>query len=147
MVIMRIIPTIIATRFNLLRLITKFIFPCEGDINSEVIKRITAIIASNSVISRKDNGKFIIIPLIALADWGTQRLLLRKSSTESRLITGFLLGVAWRLVLYTERYYLLMMIIISIYFGVLFFLIYLGNRKMIKQVRGDLNQLSEVEDD
>ncbi len=89
----------------------------------------------------------IIVPLIALGDWGTQRLLLRKSSTESRLLTGFLLGVAWRLVLYTESYYFLMMIIISIYFGILFFLIYLGNRKMIKQVSKDLDQLSDEEDD
>ena len=89
----------------------------------------------------------IIVPLIALGDWGTQRLLLRKSSTESRLITGFLLGVAWRLVFYTERYYFLIMIIISIYFGILFFLIYLGNRKMIKQVRKDLDQLSDDEED
>ncbi len=89
----------------------------------------------------------IIVPLIALGDWGTQRLLLRKSSTESRLFTGFLLGVAWRLLLNTDKYYFLMMIIIAIYFGILFFLIYLGNRKMIKQVRKDLDQLSETEDD
>ena len=86
----------------------------------------------------------IITPLIALGDWGTQRLLLRKSSTESRLITGFLLGVAWRLLLYTEKYYFIMMIIIVIYFGIMFFLIYLGNRKMVKQVSNDLDQLSEV---
>jgi uncharacterized membrane protein len=89
----------------------------------------------------------VIVPLIALGDWGTQRLMLRKSTTESRLLTGFLLGIAWRLLLYTERYYLLMMIIIVIYFGIMFFLIYLGNRKMIKQVRDDLDQLSEGEDD
>ena len=88
----------------------------------------------------------ILTPLIALGDWGTQRLLLRKSSTESRLITGFLLGVAWRLLLYTEKYYFIMMIIIAIYFGIMFFLIYLGNRKMIKQVSKDLDQLSDVED-
>lgn len=85
----------------------------------------------------------IITPLIALGDWGTQRLLLRKSSTTSRLITGFLLGLAWRLLLYTERYYFIMMIIIVIYFGIMFFLIYLGNRKVIKQMRKDLDQLSK----
>ena len=88
----------------------------------------------------------IITPLIALGDWGTQRLSLRKSTTKSRLITGFLLGVAWRLLLYTEKYYFIMMIIIVIYFGIMFFLIYLGNRKMIKQVSKDLDQLSEIED-
>jgi uncharacterized membrane protein len=89
----------------------------------------------------------IIFPLIALSDWGTQRLSLRKSSTKSRLITGILLGVAWRLLLYTEKYYILMLIIIAIYFGIMFFLIYLGNRKMIKQVSKDLDPLSEDEEE
>lgn len=89
----------------------------------------------------------IIVPLIALGDWGTQRLLLRKSSTQSRVLTGFLLGVAWRLLLYTEKYYFVMMIIIVIYFGIMFFLIYLGNRKMIKQVSKDLDQLSKEEEE
>jgi uncharacterized membrane protein len=88
----------------------------------------------------------IIFPLIALGDWGTQRLSLRKSNTRSRLITGILLGVAWRLLLYTEKYYILMLVIIAIYFGIMFFLIYLGNRKMIKQVSRDLDRLSESED-
>lgn len=89
----------------------------------------------------------IITPLIALGDWGTQRLLIRKSTTESRIITGFLLGVAWRLLLYTEKYYIVMMIIIAIYFGIMFFLIYLGNRKMIKQMSKELDQLSKNEEE
>ena len=89
----------------------------------------------------------IIFPLIALSDWGTQRLSLRKSSTESRLITGILLGIAWRLLLYTEKYYILMLVIIAIYFGIMFFLIYLGNRKMIRQVSRDLDRLSDSEDE
>jgi uncharacterized membrane protein len=89
----------------------------------------------------------IIAPLIALGDWGTQRLQLRKSSTESRLITGVLLGIAWRMLLYTEKYYFIMMILIALYFGIMFFLIYLGNRKMIKQMSKDLDQLSEAKDE
>ena len=89
----------------------------------------------------------IIFPLIALSDWGTQRLSLRKSNTKSRLITGILLGVAWRLLLYTEKYYILMLVIIAIYFGIMFFLIYLGNRKMIRQVSRDLDRLSDSEDE
>ncbi len=85
----------------------------------------------------------IIVPIIALADWGSQRLLYRKSSTTSRLITGVLIGVAWRMILYTEQYYFIIMIIISIYFGILFFLIYLGNRKIVRQMSKDLDQLSD----
>ena len=36
----------------------------------------------------------IIFPIPGLIDWGTQKLLLRKSTTESRLFTGFIIGVA-----------------------------------------------------
>jgi len=89
----------------------------------------------------------IIIPLIALADWGTQRLMYRKSSTESRLLTGILIGVAWRLLLYTEKYYFIMMILITIYFGILFFLMYLGNRKMINKMNNELDAMVESEEE
>ncbi|MBD3340075.1 MAG: DUF2085 domain-containing protein [Candidatus Lokiarchaeota archaeon] len=68
----------------------------------------------------------ILLPIPGLADWGTQRLLLRKSTTESRLLTGFIIGSALHLLSYTNKYYLIMTFILILYFSILFGLMYLG---------------------
>ena len=84
-----------------------------------------------------------ILPIIGIVDWGTQKLQYRKSTTFSRLLTGFLIGLAMNLISYTAQYYLLLLIIITVYFVLFFFLVYLGSRKEMKKFRQELDPLSE----
>ena len=84
-----------------------------------------------------------ILPVIGIIDWGTQKLQYRKSNTFSRLLTGFLIGFAMNLISYTGRYYLYLLLIITIYFVIFFLLVYLGNRKEMKKFKKELDPLSE----
>ena len=88
----------------------------------------------------------IILPIIGMIDWGTQKLKYRKSTTESRLITGFLIGVALNLLNFTREYYFFMLIIITIYFGALFLLIYLGYKREMKKLTNDMDRLNDSDD-
>ena len=88
----------------------------------------------------------IILPIIGMIDWGTQKLKYRKSTTESRLITGFLIGIALNLLNFTREYYFFMLIIITIYFGVLFLLIYFGYKRDMKKLTNDMDRLSDTDD-
>jgi len=83
----------------------------------------------------------IFLPLIGMIDWGTQRLMFRKSTTRLRIFTGLLIGSALHFLYFTSVYYVYMIIIIAIYFGILFLLIYLGNRKLLKEIRKETNEL------
>ncbi|MFX1405790.1 MAG: DUF2085 domain-containing protein [Promethearchaeota archaeon] len=87
----------------------------------------------------------IFFPIPGLIDWGTQRLLLRKSTTESRLFTGFIIGVALHFLTFTYKYYFITIILISLYFGILFLLMYLGHKKEMKQLNKKMDQLSSEE--
>jgi uncharacterized membrane protein len=71
----------------------------------------------------------IIMPIPNFIDWGTQRLLMRKSTTASRLFTGFIIGVALHIMSFTYKYYFYTMLILSIYFFILFLLVYFGHKK------------------
>jgi len=82
----------------------------------------------------------IIFPLPGLIDWGSQKLLFRKSSTESRLFTGFIIGVAAHFISFTGDYYFPTLFIITIYFSILIILIFLGQRKLIKELNKELTQ-------
>ena len=84
----------------------------------------------------------IIFPIPGLIDWGTQKLLFRKSTTESRLITGFIIGVALHFISFTKAYYFLTLIIITIYFCILFLLIFIGQRKLFRKLKKELNPIS-----
>ncbi len=88
----------------------------------------------------------ILLPIIGMIDWGTQKLKYRKSTTESRLITGFLIGVALNLLNFTREYYFFMLIIITIYFGILFLLMYFGYKREMKKLTGEMDRLSDNED-
>ena len=77
----------------------------------------------------------IILPIPGLVDWGTQRLLLRKSTTGSRLFTGFILGSALHFMSFTYKYYFFMVIILILYFSVFFGLVYFGNLREKKLYR------------
>jgi len=87
----------------------------------------------------------IFFPIPGLIDWGSQRLLLRKSTTESRLFTGFIIGVALHFLTFTYKYYFITIILITIYFGILFLLMYLSHKKEMKQLSQRMDQLSSEE--
>jgi hypothetical protein len=87
----------------------------------------------------------IIFPIPGLLDWGTQRLLLRKSSTGSRLFTGFIIGVALHFLTFTSKYYFITILLITLYFGILFLLMYLGHKKEMKKLSQKMDHLSSEE--
>lgn len=87
----------------------------------------------------------ICIPIPGLIDWGTQRLLLRKSTTTSRIITGFIIGVGLHLINFTYKYYFITITILIVYFSILFLLMYIGYKKQMKSFREDLISISDEE--
>ncbi|MFX0147470.1 MAG: DUF2085 domain-containing protein [Candidatus Hodarchaeota archaeon] len=84
----------------------------------------------------------ICVPIPGLIDWGTQRLLLRKSTTTSRLLTGLIIGVGLNLIYFTDKYYWITLTVIAIFFSILFILMFLGYRKELKVFREGLNAMS-----
>ena len=87
-----------------------------------------------------------ILPIPCLVDWGTQRLLLRKSTTSSRLFTGFILGSALHFMSFTYKYYFFTVLILIIYFSVFFLLVFFGHKKEMKLYREeDYSYLSKAE--
>ena len=88
----------------------------------------------------------IILPLPGIIDWGTQRLLLRKSTTESRLFTGLILGSALHFMSFTYKYYFFTVLILISYFSVFGALVYFGHKKEMKLLREeDYSYLSKDE--
>ena len=88
----------------------------------------------------------IILPIPGLADWGTQRLLLRKSTTGSRLFTGLILGSALHFMSFTYKYYFFTVLILITYFTVFFVLVYFGHKREMKLLREeDYSYLSKSE--
>ncbi|MFX1530381.1 MAG: DUF2085 domain-containing protein [Promethearchaeota archaeon] len=77
----------------------------------------------------------IILPIPGIIDWGTQRLLLRKSTTKSRLFTGFIIGAALHIMSFTYKYYFYTMLILVVYFSVFGALVYYGHKKEMKLLR------------
>ena len=74
----------------------------------------------------------ILLPIPGLIDWGTQRMLLRKSTTETRLLTGSIIGSALHLMSFTTPYYYFMLFLLVLYFSILFLLMFFGHRKELK---------------
>lgn len=74
----------------------------------------------------------IILPIPVFIDWGTQQLLLRKSTTISRLLTGFIVGTALHIMSFTTKYYFFTMLILVIYFSILGALMVIGHKKEMK---------------
>lgn len=88
----------------------------------------------------------ILLPIPGLIDWGTQRLLYRTSTTASRLLTGFIIGQALQFLSYTRKYFAFMTFILILYFGIFFLLMFFGNRKEMRQVRKEIEKMSEIEE-
>lgn len=89
----------------------------------------------------------IILPIPGIIDWGTQRLLLRKSTTGSRLFTGFIIGLALHFMSYTYKYYLYTMLILVVYFTIFGLLVFFGHKKEIRLLREDYNDYYSYEPD
>ncbi len=85
----------------------------------------------------------VILPIPGLIDWGTQRILLRKSTTESRLFTGFIIGTALHLMSFTTKYSFFMLFLVIFYFGILFLFMYIGHKKQIKLMNREIELIPE----
>ncbi|MFX0034394.1 MAG: DUF2085 domain-containing protein [Candidatus Hermodarchaeota archaeon] len=83
----------------------------------------------------------IILPIPGIIDWGTQRLLLRKSTTESRIFTGFIIGTALHFMSYTYKYYFYTLLILIIYFSIFGLFVYFGHRKEMQLLREDVDKI------
>ncbi len=91
-----------------------------------------------------------ILPIPGLIDWGTQKLLLRKSTSESRLFTGFIIGVALHYISYTKQYSIMLLFLIILYFSIFFILMYFGTKKEMRIWHEEMDKLSletELEDE
>ena len=82
----------------------------------------------------------IILPIPGLIDWGTQRMLLRKSTTETRLLTGSIIGSALHLMSFTHKYYFFMLFLLVLYFSILFLLMFFGHRKESRLQKEEFEQ-------
>jgi uncharacterized membrane protein len=82
----------------------------------------------------------IIFPIPGLIDWGTQKLSSRTSTTESRLLTGFIIGVAAHFISFTGEYYFLTIFIVTLYFVILIILIFFSQKKLIRELNKELTR-------
>jgi len=57
----------------------------------------------------------ILLPLVAMIDWGLQALMIRKATTLSRLITGFCLGMSMQMLTFAQNYFYPLLIVVSGY--------------------------------
>ncbi|MHA1820830.1 MAG: DUF2085 domain-containing protein [Promethearchaeota archaeon] len=80
-----------------------------------------------------------ILPILGIIDWGTQKLGFRKSNDYTRVITGFLLGIALDMTRFTYGLDLQISLLIGLYFAIFFLLVFLS-RKI--QLHKDLRNLN-----
>ncbi|MCK4380407.1 MAG: DUF2085 domain-containing protein [Candidatus Lokiarchaeota archaeon] len=81
----------------------------------------------------------LILPVPGLIDWGSQRLLLRKSTTSSRLFTGLIIGLALHFMSLTYNYYFYTLLILTVYFTIFGVLVFLGHKKEMKLLKEELD--------
>ena len=123
---------------------------CSGVIIGGLVTLFTTHILEN-IYNTEFSGEIalilcIVLPIPGLIDWGTQRLLLRKSTTESRIFTGFIIGAALHLMSYTYRYYLYTLLLLTIYFTIFGLLIYFGHKKEMKLLKAEFEEYSTQEE-
>ena len=84
----------------------------------------------------------IILPIFPLTDWGLQAVLIRKATTVSRLITGFILGIAMQKLAFMNNEYVVFEIIIVLCYLLIFVVLYYFRVK-IRKKRYDKEALNE----
>ena len=85
----------------------------------------------------------IIAPIPGLADWGSQRLLFRTSTTTLRLITGFFIGMALYLISCAVRtYYFIVLFLLILYLGIFFVFMNFGLKKAHRQYKEEWEHAS-----
>ncbi|MFX1325197.1 MAG: DUF2085 domain-containing protein [Promethearchaeota archaeon] len=89
----------------------------------------------------------IVLPIPGIVDWGTQRLLLRKSTTESRLLTGFIIGMALHLMSFTYKYYIFTILILISYFSIFGALVFFGHKKEMELLQQEQNRYLSSEEE
>ncbi len=72
------------------------------------------------------------LPIPGLIDWGTQKLLYRKSNDTIRIITGVLLGLAMHMISFTGEFLYIISAFTIFYFGIFSLLYYFGTKKLRK---------------
>ncbi|MFX1410165.1 MAG: DUF2085 domain-containing protein [Promethearchaeota archaeon] len=87
----------------------------------------------------------VVLPIPGLIDWGSQRLLLRKSTTSSRLFTGFIIGNALHFMSFTDKYYFFILFLVMFYFTIFFLLVYFGHKKELKLYKAEVEEFSTEE--
>ncbi len=84
----------------------------------------------------------IILPIFPLTDWGLQAVLIRKATTVSRLITGFILGIAMQMLAFMNNEYVVFEIIIVLCYLLIFAVLFYFRVK-IRKKRYDEEALNE----
>lgn len=82
----------------------------------------------------------VLLPIPGLIDWGTQRLLLRKSDTRLRLMTGFVIGSALHFMSYTSKYQLFMLFLLIFYFTIFGLMMYFGQKKEMRLLKEETQE-------
>jgi len=84
----------------------------------------------------------IFLPIFPLTDWGLQAVLIRKATTISRLITGFILGIAMQMLAFMNNEYVgLEIIVVLCYFAIFAILFYF--RVKVRKKRYEKEALNE----
>ncbi|MHA1475161.1 MAG: DUF2085 domain-containing protein [Promethearchaeota archaeon] len=84
----------------------------------------------------------IFLPIFPLTDWGLQAVLIRKATTISRLITGFILGIAMQMLAFMNNEYVVLEIIVVLcYFAIFAILFYF--RVKVRKKRYDKEALND----
>lgn len=73
-----------------------------------------------------------LFPIPAEIDWGTQKLMRRKSSTGSRIFTGILLGSGLHFVKLSQQYFLIGIGFVVFYFGIVFLINHIVHKREAK---------------
>ncbi len=84
----------------------------------------------------------LIFPIPCIIDWGTQKLLFRNSTTESRIITGFLVGISLYFLSFTGKYYFFGIFLVILYFSIVALIMYIGYQKELRKLREKDNDKS-----
>lgn len=71
----------------------------------------------------------IILPIPGMIDWGSQRLMVRRSKTESRVFTGFIVGSALHLMSFARKYYFFIVFLVIFYFSIVGIILFIGYRR------------------